>query len=518
MKSFSQFIKGSELNETIAAAKKYLFDNFRDQVDQVELGPDETGEEDSAETILRKKEGKWLRGNRDYQKILEIVGRNQGYVGPFVKFRFKDGAPISVGAEDNRPSLEKLFDLMKENPQAVSQLPMKIEEYAEMKREGATTGFIALWDDLGRISSRKKYKWIVDEIKGDLRQSVRRLSPEEIDRLFAAAKVIDDADSAAEIEPTDPTSNRKLLLKSSRRYRTGEDYLEFAESSAEGVSNLDIAEKVRTIRSFEPEAAALYNKNGILAMSIRTARAQKEICSNVSNWCINDWAWNTYAGKNPEDLQINVYDFNRSVNDVKFTVGTTIHKVREGEYKVVNSNDKANTYSTKMSDDPEEHFIKLGYPATLAKAIVDALPTESTIKAIVTDLKIESKTSKDLLTSVVFSSWKIDLDQRPEAIDPVLNIIEDRVSVEMSPKEIYDVYMEKGWVTVFSAKLFNLFFPNLSDDDRKEVLAEAYKTFKDYKEMVAYHGPDKYPLATAALRKGKEILRILKTGESIERS
>ena len=96
MNSFTEFISSHQINETVAVAKAYLLPKFKEEIDQVNLEPDEmVGAEDET-AILRKKENAWLKQNRDYQKILQIVGSNQGYVGPFVKFRFEQGAPLEV--------------------------------------------------------------------------------------------------------------------------------------------------------------------------------------------------------------------------------------------------------------------------------------------------------------------------------------------------------------------------------------------------------------------------------------
>ena len=185
MNSFTEFINSHQINETVAVAKAYLFPKFKEEIEQINLSPDEmVGAEDET-IILRKKENAWLKQNREYQQILQIVGSNQGYVGPFVKFRFEQGARLEVPstAEEGRSSIRRLFDLIKESPQALNQLPMTVEEYSNADEVNGVSGFESLWDQLYAIKTRKKHKWAIDSVNGELRRSIKQLSPDEIDRL-----------------------------------------------------------------------------------------------------------------------------------------------------------------------------------------------------------------------------------------------------------------------------------------------------------------------------------------------
>jgi hypothetical protein len=238
---------------------------------------------------------------------------------------------------------------------------MTIEEYSKQESIHGVNPFEALRDEFTKINIRRKYKWIVDSVNGTLRRAIKQtLDPELLDRLYASAKLIDDADEKAEILSNDEKSNRRVLLKATSRYVNPLEYLEYAESSAEGASNSDITDKVNALRAMEPEAGILYLKDKRLVMSIRTAKAQKEICNNVSNWCINDWAWGSYAGKYPDALQINIYDFNLPVTDLNFTIGTTIHG-----NQVFSCSNKSNLTNEIKSQDPKKHFTLLGYPEDL---------------------------------------------------------------------------------------------------------------------------------------------------------
>jgi hypothetical protein len=530
MKSFNQFVGSDSLNETIAVAKKYLFDKYKDQIERVRLNPEDLAGEENDEAILRKKESIWLKNNKDYNAILEIVGRNQGYVGPFVKFRFEQGAPIEAprGSEAGVSSLRRLFDLIKEMPQEISQLPMTIEEYAETKDVNGVRGFEALWDLLFRTKERRKHKWIVDKVNGELRRSIKEtLTKEEISELYDAAKVIDDIDERdGEFEVTVTRDGREItvmtthkdsLLAKSNAIRRGKDWYNAVRDQADGLYNANAQEIINSIVGVSPHAAIVYNKRGFLAFSTRTEKGQKEVCKIVQSiWCINYGHWSSYGGKE-DAVQINIFDFNRPVSDVFHLIGMTIGKNGElrNSHDMKDDNIKARANNTSSVS---ELLTTYKYPPDMIRAITSWVPIEYIVKRTITDFKLESVDPMALFTEILLATTNINFDSMPpEGVDVIIDLANDLISTKLSADTVYQLYMENKFFSTVSAKLFNTLFPDLKEDIRKKIIESTIEGFSDLEEVIVYYGTKKYPNVTAAVKNKAEILRILETGESIER-
>jgi len=526
MNSFTEFISSHQINETVAVAKAYLLPKFKEEIDQVNLSPDEmVGAEDET-TILRKRENAWLKQNRDYQKILQIVGSNQGYVGPFVKFRFEQGAPLEVppSAEEGASSIRRLFDLIKESPQALSQLPMTVEEYSNADVVNGVSGFEALWDQLYALKTRKKHKWVIDSVNGELRRSIKQLSPDEIDRLYKAAKIIDDIDVrdgmfkvniAPEGSPPKliDTNHRQSILAKSNAIRDGRNWLQSIENTADGLYNADAETVITSIKGVSPDAGIIYNKRGYLVFSVRTEKAQKDICKIVDNiWCLNYGHWDYYGGK-VDRIQINVFDFNKPISNVMHLIGMTIDPDSK---ELRNSHD--------MKDDPiikssnvRDHLIAWGYPDDLANATFSSISKEGLIKKLVLGLKIDSTSPLSLLESIINTSYTggTEFDTDRTVLDPVLSIIDDRITEGVSKNDILASFEERGFLSTFSARLFNRLFKDMSSQERERIVRLASDIFDELREMFAFHaGKPKFAPIGDALNAEDKIMGILKSGET----
>jgi hypothetical protein len=491
--NFSQWSNTGELNENVKAAKSFLIKRY--------------AEKNKIEEITPEVEQKAV-DNKAYNKIREVLRGNDGYVYAFVKFHFDHGATAS--------ELEELYTKIKENAGSLNSLPMTIEEYSKEELVNGVNPFEALMDQFNNIEERRKHKWIIDKVNGDLRRSIKSMPPEMVDRLYKAAKLIDEADADAG-DFTDPetgrvTNNRISLLVKSNAFKDGMTYLKWVEEMAEGVSNSELSGKVNALRALQPEAGILYNKGGYLAMSVRTEHAQKELCS-VANWCINRGSWGSYGGQT-NSLQFNIFNFNLSVTNPLHIVGTTIKE----DGRVSTAHDKNDAHVLKDSD-PYRHFIALGYPQDLANALVNSIETEKMIKSIVTGLGINTSNPAELLGTLVKSTYKIDLDVEENIRNIIVGIIRDQISTKLSRETVLDQYMKFGVLSTFSARLLNVLISNLTDDEKTKLLNNNDRIINDpgkgLRGILSRVGRGAYPQLAKAIDSEEQIKDIIASGESI---
>ena len=490
--SFAQWAKSSSINENVKAAKSYLIKKYAD-INQIE---EITPEVEQA-----------ALNNRAYKNIRELLKGNDGYVYAFVKFNLDHATSLT--------DLTDLYTKIKENAGSLTSLPMTIEEYSKQESVHGLNPFEALRDALNKISNQRKYKWVIEKVNGTLRRAIKQSFNEtQLDELYDAAKLIDDADEKLNILPTDEKSNRRTLLKATNRYSNPLEYLEYVKSSAEGAADTDISEKINSIRAIQPQAGILYYKNKRLVISVRTESAQKSICTNVSNWCINDWAWKNYAGKNPESLQINIYDFNLSPTDHMFTTGTTIDQ--QGRVDV--SNNKAN-HNIAKSTDVQAHFSGLGYPEDLVNAIVSKIPLEQEIKKILTSLGVDNAKAADVLNTLVKVTYRLDLEANDDLRNVIVGILEDELSNSLSREEIFNVYIKSGVNSIFSARILNILMPNLTDEEKTKILNKNDQLMNDptrgFKYILSNFGRSAYPQVAKVVDDYDKIKDIIISGESI---
>jgi hypothetical protein len=492
--TFTQWTRSTRLNENVKAAKSFLIKRY--------------AKKNKIEEITPEVEQKALAVDQHaYNKIREILKGNDGYVYAFVKFHFDHFATYS--------DLEELYATIKSNAGSLNLLPMSIEEYSNQESINGVNPFESLQDEFRKINSRRAYKWVIDGVNGTLRRAIKQsFDINQLDRLYAAAKLIDDADEKAGLLPNAETSNRRTLLIATKRYSNPIEYLGYVESSADGVSDTDISEKINAIRLIQPQAGILYYGNKRLVMSVRTETAQKELCKNVSLWCINNNKWSDYAGKHPDALQINIYDFNYQPTDNMFTTGTTIDE----NNRVYSSSNKSNDRIIKSSN-PREHFSALGYPEDLVNAIMLNIPQEKKIKNIVTTLGIDATDPSDLLITLVKSTYNLNLDTEPEIQNIIIGIIKNKLSNKLSREEVIRLYMKFGVLSTFSARILNSVLPNLTDEERTKLLEVTDKILNDprvgFRAILSRSGRGEYPQLAKVLDSEEQIKDIIASGEAM---
>lgn len=495
--NFAQWAKSGKLNENVKAAKSYLIKMYAEKNRIEEITP-----EDERKAVDIK----------PYNQIREIVGSNDGYVYPFIKFHFEQKIPVT-GPDDVRLTIKKMYTKIKDHAGMLNTLPMTIEQYANTPNIGNISGFESLMDEFDRYDLRKKHKWVIEKVNGELRRSIKQMTREEIDRLYAAAKIIDDVDAESGKEYKD--SQQVSILKKSNAFKDGRVYLNAIESTADGLSNSDVNQKINELRTVEPEAGLIYVGQGYLVISVRTQRAQLELFKIVnSTWCLNyAKAHKSYGGK-PGYLQYNIFNFNLPVTDQLHIVGNTI-----------DANDRlANSH--QMNDDPiiksynfAEHLKILGYPTELIDSVINSIQIEREIKTIVEQLGIDTSKPIDLLNSLVKSTYKINLDVEENIRNTIVGIVRDQLSKKLSKDEILDLYMKFGILSTFSARILNILLPTLSDEEKTKLLNTNDRIISDpgrgFKAIVARHGRGAYPQITRAIDSEEQIKDIITSGESI---
>lgn len=488
--SFSNWSKTDQLNENIQAAKSFL---LKRNADRLGIEVSEIPAEDQQKIL----------NNPEYKAILELLKSNHGYVYPFVKFRFEHGASMD--------QLRELYQKIKDNAGVLSTLPMTIEEYSNQSLINNVPSIEALIDEFENIEVRRKHKWIIDKVNGDLRRSIKTLPLSQIDRLYKAAAIIDKADAEAgdfeDPETGKTTNNRISLLSKTNAFTDASKYIDWVEEYAQGVANSDVKAKIDELRNLEPEAGVVYNRGGYLVLSIRTERAQKALCS-LGAWCINRNMWSSYGGKS-NALQINIFNFNKPLTDIMHLTGTTITDDR-----VTNAHDKDNTNIVKSSN-IKDHFLGLGYPSDLVDRIVSSISQEHAIKKLVTGLGIDTSDSKKLLASLIQTSYKLDAEPNDSIKNIIIKLVKDNLTNKLSEEQIIETYGKYGILSVTSARLANLLIPNMSPQNKDKLIEANDKIFDSLKSILLRVGNDYNTSLTSAILNEEKIKEILISGDTI---
>jgi len=495
--TFSQWAKSFTLNENVKDAKRYLIKRYAEKHNIEEITP-----EDERKAVDIKQ----------YNQIRELVGSNDGYVYTFIKFHFEQKIPIT-GADDVRLTIKNMYKKIKDHAGMLNTLPMTIEQYSNAPTIGNITGFESLMDEFDRYDLRKKHNWVIEKVNGDLRRSIKQMDKEQINRLYAAAKIIDDIDE--ESEKPYPESQRFSILKKSAAFKEGLVYLNAIESTADGLSNSDVNQKINELRAIEPEAGLVYVGQGYLVISVRTQRAQLELFKIVDNtWCLNYGKQHKNYGGQKGYLQYNIFNFNLPVTDQLYIVGNTIDETN----RLKNSH-QMNDNRIEKSSNFAEHLRILGYPDELISQVIKSLSIEREIKTIIEQLGIETAKPIDLLLSLVKSTYIIDMDVEENIRNVVVGIIRDQLSTKISREDILELYMKFGVLSTFSARVLNILLPNLTDDEMTKLLNRNDQLFNDpsrgFKLILAKNGRSMYPTVTKAVDNEEKIKDIIVSGESI---
>lgn len=445
-KTFENLIQSKLVMENISAAKAFMMKRLADRLRVRTVN--ELTDEQKADAL----------NDAAYKAIIEMIGNDHGLAFAFVKFHFVHRASL----ED----LKSFYDTLKADPGLKNQLPMSIEQFANSETVNGVNSFEALNDALHKIELKRKSKWIIDELPGDIRRQVRAAGPEEQQKLLNVATILNDQGEEV----------KKRLLAKSRAFSDAATFIEFAENYAKGYSNSDITSKMEKIEELEPEAGILYADDRFLMLSARTEKAQKDLCS-VANWCINRGSFNnaSYGGG---AIQINTFDFGRAATDPLHLLGTTISY----EGRVTYSHD-INDHSVVKSSDPAEHFRQHGYPEAMIRVLMKTLPIEAVIKKVVTNLQLDRKRPIEIFEEIVKSSYSINTEDNAAATKVIMAILLERIAPSISKDEIFDKYMKLGVLSEFSANLFNTLLGNIEPAKKQQIIEKNRETYDFLKRM-----------------------------------
>jgi hypothetical protein len=494
--TFSQWAKSVILNESVKDAKIYLIKKYAERNRIDEMTP-----EDEKKAL----------DNKSYHQIREIVGNNEGYVFPFVKFHFEQRIPIS-SEDPGTVTIKSLYDKLKTYAGSLNQLPMTLQQYANTPTVNGVSGAEAMSDAIDRIQIKKKLKWVISDVNAELRQGIRQFSEEELDRLYDAAAVIDKADEENNIDLSkkeDREKSKRLgILKKSSAFTDATYFLRQMEATAEGLMNRDIGQKINEIEAISPEAGLIYAGDGYLVISVRTQNAQDELFKIVSNtWCLNYAKRHNQYGGQAGHLQYNIFNFNLPVSEQLFITGHTL----DPKNKVVTSHRMDDGRITQSSNF-EEHLRLLGYPEKLISYTIASTEKERLIKTAVENFKIEAKDPLDSVKTIVRQSYQSDISQDIDTVNVLIGIIKDEVLPRINRKGVLDSYLDFGVLSTFSAKVLNTLIPDLTDDEVTAILNKNDEVFELFKRVLATDGRSKRPFVAAALESADEIREILLNG------
>jgi len=368
LESFRVWLDIQRIDENISATKGFMQSRYAEQLNKRanELTPEER------EEALR---------DEDYLKIVDLTKGYPGYAMPFIKFYFEQGVTLE--------QLGEILNIARNEKHILQQLSKPIDQWANTAEVDGLTGFAQLTNEISAIRRAKEAKWFVDDMPRELRDRYRSSSKDKQEALN---------DLAIELKKMDGRIVKRLIAKiKSLSTWPIEDVTSYVASYVKGYQNLGLQKKMEELENIAPQAGILYSDSGYLVMSMRTEKAQKELCS-VGVWCINKGSFYNYADKG---LQINIFNFSLESTDRMYLVGTTI----TFDGKVTNCHDINNT-SIIRSTDPRKNYEMLGYPEDLIEEVMDKFDRECSIKKAVDTFykKSNDLTVPKIIESLIISS------------------------------------------------------------------------------------------------------------------
>jgi hypothetical protein len=463
-----------KLDESTKAAKEYMFQRAARKMRKM---PEELTPEERDEILTDPK----------YLELVSVAKAYPNYLTALLKFVFDHRAAI----ED----IQNLLQTMQTKKNLIAQLgsPQDIlDDYSNREPKNGVSGFEQLTDAIRTIERMKEAKWFIDAMPRSIRDQFRSLSPEEQQPFVTAAIQLRDLGEEA---------IRRFFAKiKAFDGKPISEVGEYVSRYLKGFSNLDLQNKVAAIESLEPEAGVIYSDDKYLVMSVRTEKAQKDLC-NVANWCINRGSFSSYAN---DAVQLNIFNFGTDSSDPLFLTGTTVYYTG----KVRTSHDINDAHIMKSSD-PAEHFAKLGYPEEVVNAIINELPREMMVKKVVYDLKLDKNKPIDVLFNIIKQSYSIDPDTKPESLDIVLDIVRTRIKEGLTKDEVIKMYSEYGVLSKFSAMLVKELLGDASPEEMQNIIDSTLRVFATVNQIAKDDPSLLFPQVKNVLAQEQDVLREL---------
>lgn len=428
-----------------------------------------------------------------YFQISDMAKAYPNYIPALLKFAFDQGASVQ--------NIEELLQTLQTKKQLLSQIAKSpqdlLDDYSNRPPVNGISGYEQLMDTIRTAERMKEAKWFIDGMPRSIRDQFRSLSSEEKQPFITAAIQLNELGEDA---------IRRFFAKI--KAFDGKPISEVGEYVArylKGFSNLDLQKKITAIENLEPEAGVIYADDQYLVMSVRTEKAQKDLC-DVANWCINRGSFSSYAN---DAVQLNIFNFGTDSNDPLFLTGTTIYYTG----KVRTAHD-INDAHIKKSDDPADHFTQLGYPPAVVDSIIKELPREMMIKKVVYDLKLDKNKPIEVLFNIIKQSYSIDPETDPVTLEIVLDIVRTRIKENLSKEEVIKMYSEYGVLSKFSAMLVKELLGDATSDDMKQIVDSTLKVFATVNQIAREDPSLLFPQVKNVLAQEKDVLRELGISDS----
>jgi hypothetical protein len=457
LRIFESWISNEDqmIDENMQAAKSFMLKRLADRLRKPvqELSPEE-----QAQALSDPK----------YKEIIDLLGEKyRGYAGSFVNFVFLQRISIE--------QLQLLLTKIADNREFINSLPHTVEEYSKGNPDQAAriSGYEALMDQFAQIEFRRKGKWLIDKLPRAIRDKARAATPEEQQALFRLG---------ANLANEDPEIQKRLMKKVNRFLdKPIAAFIQYATNFADAQNIEGGAIKLAAqAEELAPAVNVMYDDDRYVVMSIRTEAAQKALCS-AANWCINTWAWKQYA---TGAVQINIFDFGVPTTDPLHIVGTTIYY--NGN---VRTSHDINDIAIKKSDDPAEHFTKLGYPAEVVDSIVKPLSAECAVKQVL-DEGASAKTGRAIIDKIMTAGHSLqiaDQSMSTYAEQEIVNVVDQEMGQLIKMQDVVDSFKQFGVLSTFAAKLYNKLIVGsaVSEADSEAILAKTARGFKLMETAIA---------------------------------
>lgn len=305
--------------------KKYLVDkNLPENTKQKDINPSEL-----------KKIIKAAKNDESYKAIIEMVGKNDGYLYAWVRFHFRDGVELTV--------LKELLETLTTNRQYKSQLPQNIDSYAAYEKgsveNDVRSGGEILYDDIQILIRKQKAKSWIDNLynkhRSEYRLMVSNNITRELERVENIALGFDSlgVDDDGNFDPIKNKSLSKYFFAKSKDYDTlnvcmlaAEKYIE-ASSNNKGYSAF--IQNVHNLNEQVGEANGItvtFDNGEIVIVDINSYYACNKLFSH-SSWCIAraENYWNSYNRSSETDFrkQVGIMNFTVPSTNPEYTIGIT---------------------------------------------------------------------------------------------------------------------------------------------------------------------------------------------------
>lgn len=484
IKNFESFssdykVKFDQIHENLKAAKIYMQKEYADRksLNYKELTPEQRDE---------------ALNDPAYKKILDLIGNNHGYAGPFVKFHFEQEVPIKIGSGEpgEIKDLASLLNVLLKKKHLVSKLPMGIEQYAALKKEGPVTGFAKLTDVIRTIEREDGAKWFIDRFPSALRNQYKKLSREEQNPLINAAY---------SLEKYGKVITERLLEKiKAMDYWDFHRVIDYINEYLYGYDNADRETKMKDIKELSSQVDVLYSDDKYLAISVRTEEAQKKLCS-IANWCINRGDFKKYKDK---AVQINIFDYTKDLSDPLFLTGTTIEY--DGDVKA--SHD-INDVQIIKNVDYMEHFRLLGYPDYVLKALANKIPLEILHDEIMNEIGIDySDNARKIVQNLIkikklSISGEVSDEYWNKAIEIVSSIVKGNIGSYRTP--LIQLFTDTGIVSYSALEVFNSLIDDVTKEEAKKIIDRTVETLDSFEDLLTLD----FHIDPSLVKSMKEVLK-----------